>query len=233
MGSGPNANFYGADVYSAQPFSNDLSVYRRKGLSLEYLETLTVGIAAPQGTVNPKRLVVPYQRRKVQRADLSAHENGPKGPVATLGDIGEIPVNVDVTPARKLVAVSNERGLQRQGKRQRLPQRPVEPSRNLTYGNDLLLGQGVAIDPQGNCFWSFDDLSKPSAPGSIVEFSGCSGTRTLVKSGITSAGGMTFDRNGNLYYIDEASGIYKCREDGKLQLFATAFRLAGQSELRC
>jgi hypothetical protein len=47
----PEAQFYGADVYSAQPFSNDLSVYRRKGLSLKYLETLTKGVSAPQGTV--------------------------------------------------------------------------------------------------------------------------------------------------------------------------------------
>ena len=46
--------------------------------------------------------------------------------------------------------------------------------------------------------------------GSIVEFAGCNGTGSLLKSGILKAGGLAFDQSGNLYYVDQLTGIYKC-----------------------
>lgn len=225
---GPAAQHYEDDVlYSSQPNANNAAVYQRKGSSLTPLETLSAGIVSPQGTVvTPSGFWYLTNAGKSNVLIYRTTKNGPKGPVATLRDIGEFPVNVAVTPARDLVAVSNGTSLiGGKGSVSVYLNRRSSSSRNLTYGNDLLLGQGVAIDAQGNCFWSFDDLTEPSAPGSIVEFSGCTGTAALVKSGITSAGGMTFDRNGNLYYIDEATGIYKCAKTAYCKLFATGFGL--------
>ena len=35
--------------------------------------------------------------------------------------------------------------------------RQTAPSGNLTYGSDPIRGAGIAIDPNGNCYWSFND----------------------------------------------------------------------------
>lgn len=224
---GPDAQHYGDDVYSSQPYANDATVYKRKGSSLMPLETLSSGIAAPQGTVTtPSGMWYLANAGNSNVLIYRTTKKGPKGPVATLDDSGEIPVNVDVTPDRNLVAVSNGTSASSgTGSLSVYTNRGSQPFRTLTYGKDLLQGQGVAIDAQGNCFWSFNDLSEPSAPGSIVEFAGCSGTGTPVMSGITSAGGMTFDRNGNLYYVDEAAGIYKCKMTAQCAAFATGLGL--------
>src|SRR5581483_2044758 len=48
---------------------------------------------------------------------------------------------------------------------------------------------------------------------------------TLVASGITHAGGLAFDPAGDLYYVDEGSGIYRCRQTSRCKLFATGFGL--------
>ena len=153
---------------------------------------------------------------------------GPNGPIGTpLDDSGEVPVNVSVTPNRRLVAVSNATSAgSGTGSVSVYLNRATQPSRTLTYGSDLLVGEGIAIDPQGNCYWSFDDASKPTEVGSIVEFTQCSGSGTLVISGISSAGGVVFDQSGNLYYIDQASGVYKCEGISRCALFATGFGLA-------
>jgi DNA-binding beta-propeller fold protein YncE len=223
----PDANFYGNDVYSAQPFGNDLSVYRRKGLSLKLLETLTNGLSGPQGIVTtPSGWLYVANGGDANVLIYRSTRKGPKGPVATLDDSGEVPIDVSITPDRKLVAVSNAASAgSGTGSVSVYVNGASQPSRVLTYGSDRLAGHGVAIDPRGNCFWSFDDVSNPLALGSIVEFARCSGTGTLVRSGITLAGGMVFDQSGNLYYIDEALGIYKCRQTSHCTLFPTSLGL--------
>ncbi len=226
--SSPDAQHYGNDyLYSAQFYGNDATVYKRKGSSLTPVETLSYGIAGPQGTVTtPSGWWYLTNAGNANVLIYRTAKKGPRGPIGKLDDRGEIPVNVDVTPDRRLVAVSNGTSAgSGTGSLSIYLNRQSHPSRVLTYGSDLLQGEGVAIDPDGDCFWSFDDESAPSARGSIVEFPGCRGTATLVVSGITSAGGMTFDRAGNLYYIDEATGIYKCQGIAQCTIFATGFGL--------
>jgi hypothetical protein len=222
----PDAQHYGNDyVYTAQPYDFDATVYRRKGLSLTILTTLYLGTAAPLGTIATATgwwylAGAGHSSVLVYRAT----RQGPTGPVATLDDSGQLPDNVSVTADRRLVAVSNSTSASSgSGSVSVYLNRKSEPSRVLTYGSDVLQGEGIAIDPQGDCFWSFNDVSHPSALGSIVEFSGCSGTGKLVISGITRPGGMVFDASGDLYYVDEASGIYKCAQTSACTLFATGF----------
>ncbi|MBV8531394.1 MAG: hypothetical protein JO104_08760 [Candidatus Eremiobacteraeota bacterium] len=225
----PDAQFYGNDyVYSAQLYGNDATAYRRKGLSLTRVETLYGGITAPQGTVTtPSGWWYLANGGAANVLIYRSTRKGPTGPVGTLDDSGELPVNVSVTPDRELVAVSNATSAgSGTGSVSVYLNRGSHPSAVLTYGSDLLQGEGVAIDSQGNCFWSFDDVSNPSALASIVEFNQCSGTGTLVKSGINRAGGMAFDQSGNLYYIDEAAGIYKCRRTLHCKLLVGGFGLA-------
>jgi hypothetical protein len=210
----PGAQFYGNDVvYTSQPSANDAAVYGRNGLYLTLLETLTSGLVGPEGTVATASRW--WYLTNSGDSDVLVYRStreGPTGPLQTLTDSGELPDNVSVTADRSLVAVSNATGTSSgAGSVSVYLNRSTHPSRVLTYGSDLVEGQGIAIDPQGNCYWSFDDLSNPSALGSIVEFAGCNGSGTLVKSGLTHAGGMVFDASGNLYYIDEASGISRLR----------------------
>lgn len=210
----PATHFYGNDfMYSSQPANNEVVVYKRKnkGYTLTPYETLTSGFSKPMGMVT-----TPDGRWYVANSGASdvlvyrSTRSGPKGPKATLRDDGEVPVNVDAASNHRLVAVSN--GATTGGGAGSvsiyLNQQGV-PSRKLTYGSDPLQGQGIAIDARGNCYWSFNDPYKLS--GEIVEFAGCNGTGTLYKAGILRAGGLAFDHSGNLYYVDQLLGIFKCQ----------------------
>ncbi|MBV8067768.1 MAG: hypothetical protein JO113_07305 [Candidatus Eremiobacteraeota bacterium] len=222
------AQFYGNDyVYSAQLYGNDATVYARKGLSLTPLETLYPGIAAPQGTiVTPNGWWYLANGGDANVLIYRSTRKGPNGPVGSLDDSGEVPDNVSVTGDRNLVAVSNAVSAgSGTGSVSVYVNRESRPSRILSYGSDQLAGQGVAIDPQGNCYWSFNDVSSPSKVGSIVGFANCSGAGSPVVSGIVSAGGMAFDHSGNLYYVDEAAGIYKCQKTSSCKLLASGFGL--------
>ncbi len=224
----PDAQHYGNDfMYSSQPYGNDATVYRRQGLTLTHLETLSVGISAPQGTITTSSGWWYLANAGASNVLIyRSTKKGPSGPVGLLGDGGEVPDNVSVTPDRELVAVSNLASAgSGTGSVSVYLNQASKRSRVLTYGTDVLAGEGVAIDPHGNCFWSFNDVSKPSALGSIVEFDRCSGTGTVVRSGIARAGGMVFDATGNLYYIDEASGIYKCAQISNCKLLSGGFGL--------
>jgi DNA-binding beta-propeller fold protein YncE len=217
----PAAHLYGNDLmYSSEPSGNEVVVYKRKkNGSLAPYETLNSGFSTPLGMV-----ATPDGRWYVANSGASnvlvyrTTPKGTKGPEATLRDDGEVPVNVDATANRQLVAVSNgstTRGgagsvsvyLNRQNK----------PSHILTYESDPIQGEGIAIDSTGNCYWSFNDPKKLS--GSIVEFAGCNGSGTLFKSGILFAGGLAFDRSGNLYYVDQLLGIFKCSGPSACSVF--------------
>ncbi len=210
----PATHFYGNDfMYSSQPSSNEVVVYKRKKKSytLTPYETLTSGFSKPMGMVT-----TPDGRWYVANSGASdvlvyrTTHSGPKGPKATLRDDGEVPVNVDAIPNQRLVAVSN--GATTGGGAGSVSvylNRQDDPSRKLTYGSDPVQGEGIAIDARGNCYWSFNDPNQLT--GEIVEFAGCNGTGTLFKSGILKAGGLAFDHSGNLYYVDQLLGIFKCQ----------------------
>lgn len=209
----PAVHGYGNDsVLASQPSANEIAVYRRekKALTLKFEGTLTSGLSAPMGMVTTPDLHV-YVANSGDSNVLvyRMSRKGPKGPIATLGDGGEVPVNVDATPDRQLVAVSNLSTTSGgSGSVSVYLNRQSEPSRTLTYGSDRVKGEGIAIDSSGNCWWSFNDPKKLT--GSIIEFAGCSGAGSLFKSGILDVGGMAFDQSGNLYYVDQLFGIYKC-----------------------
>lgn len=221
----PDGQLYGNDhkfVYTGQLYGNDLAVYKEqvqgREVSLKFVETLTQGVSAPQGM----RTTLDGWWYVANGGDANiliyrSTNKGPKGPVATLDDPGQFPNNVDLTRSRQLVAVSNQGTVSTAGSVSVYVKRQVEPSRTLTYGKDVVSGIGIALDKHGDCYWSFNDSVTLS--GSIVEFAGCSGKGKLVVSGIAKAGGLTFDQHDDLYYVDQASGVYKCRHDKDCRLF--------------
>jgi hypothetical protein len=205
-------HFYSEWMYASQPSENTVAVYKRKrnGYGLTLYETLTSGFSAPMGMV-----ATPDGRWYIANSGDSnilvyrSTHKGPKGPKATLSDPGEVPVNVDATPNQRLVAVSNGSTTRSgAGSVSVYLNRRDEPSRVLSYGSDPVQGAGIAIDPSGNCYWSFNDPDKLT--GSIVRFTNCNGRGTLFRSGILRAGGLAFDKSGNLYYVDQLLGIFKC-----------------------
>ena len=217
----PAAHSYGNDwMYSSQPANNEVVVYKRKrNGTLSSYETLTSGFSIPMGMVT-----TPDGRWYIANSGASnilvyrTTHKGPKGPEATLRDDGEVPVNVDATPNQRVVAVSNGSTTGRgAGSLAVYLNHGQKPSRILTYGSDPIRGEGIAIDSNGNCYWSFNDPKRLT--GSIVEFAGCDGSGTLFKSGILSAGGLAFDRSGNLYYVDQLLGIFKCKGPFSCSLF--------------
>ncbi len=218
----PEAHFYGNDaMYSTRPADNEAVVYTRNqsGFALTRYETLTCGFSAPMGTVTTAdgrwyiansgdSNVLVYRTTR----------NGPEGPQATLSDDKEVPVNVAAAPSRQIVAVSNGSTVANgAGSLSVYLNGRNEPSRTLTYGSDPIQGEGIAIDSNGNCYWSFNDPK--TLTGSIVRFAGCNGGGTLFKSRILTAGGLAFDPSGNLYYVDQLAGIYKCSGPSSCTIF--------------
>jgi hypothetical protein len=221
----PHAHLYGNDwMYSTEPAGSKVVVYARqlKGFKLAYFRTLKSGIVAPMGTVTtPDGLWYVANSGKSNILVYQTTPSGPRGPVATLLDGEEVPVNVAATLNRKLVVVSNVSTTGSGGGSMSVySNQRRKPLHVLSYGADALQGEGVAIS-KGNCYWSFND-PKNSA-GSIVEFAGCKGNGTLVQSGILKAGGIAFDQKGNLYYVDQSTGIYKCNGTSQCVLFAVGF----------
>lgn len=223
VASGANALPSRRFIYTAQLYGDDAKVYQRQELGLTYFETLTLGLSKPQGTV-----ATPDGRWYVANA---GHQNvlvfrstnhGPQGPIASLDDFGEFPGNVGVTPDRRLVAVSNIATTNHgSGSVSVYLNREAEPSRYLTFGVDRLQGAGVAIDHQRNCYWSFNNPNKNN--GSIVAFAGCAGSGNIVVQHIGYAGGLAFDQSGDLFYVDQTTGIFKCVRTSQCKLFATGF----------
>lgn len=211
--AGPAAHLYGNDfMYSSLPSGDQIDVYKRKdgNLTLKSYETLTYGLATPMGMV-----ATPAGKLYVANSSGSnvlvyrTRRTGPQGPEATLHDGGQVPVNVGVTPNGSVVAVSNgATTADGPGSVSVYLHRQDEPSRSLSYGSDPIQGEGIAIDAAGNCYWSFNDPT--TLTGSIVEFARCRGKGTPVVSGMLKAGGLAFDSNDNLYYVDQLAGIYKC-----------------------
>jgi DNA-binding beta-propeller fold protein YncE len=210
-------------TFTAQLYGNDVKVYSGSGSGFMLECTLTQGLMEPDGIVaTPNGWVYVANEGASNVLVYRAKHGMPKGPVSALSDYGQLPVDVDSNPSRRLVAVSNKGSASgATGSVSVYLDRQAVPSRMLTYGNDMLEGQGVAISHSGDCYWSFYDSTTNS--GSIVEFSGCNGSGAVIVSSITAPGGMTFDRGGNLYYVDSSVGIYKCKKTSSCALFATGF----------
>jgi hypothetical protein len=222
----------GGVVYTTQMYGNDVSVYQRQGqsgLDLNFLQNVP-GLSEPQGAMTTQNgwlyvanegdnNVLIYRSKKTKL----------KGPTSSLTDYNELPVNIALAPNRNLVAVSNKSTTSgATGSVSVYLNRQVTPNRVLTYGAASVEGMGVAVDHQGNCYWSFNAASG----GSIVEFTGCNEPGTLLVSGLQLAGGLAFDQSGNFYYIDtEAKTIYRCQKTSKCTPYVVGGPSGSQSDI--
>lgn len=209
----------GGIIYTAQLYGNDIQIYQPKGSQLQLTGSYNSGVSAPQGSVTTPsgwlyvansgdQDVLVYRTKKVKSGG---------NPTTVLEDYGQIPVNVDVIPSRNLVAVSNSGTASVSGSISVYVGRNVVPSRTLTFsiGSDIIDGYGIALDQTGNCYWGTYDLT--AGQGNIVEFTGCSGSGSIVVPNVGEAGGLAFDQSGDLFYINRSGSmpaIYACHKLG-------------------
>lgn len=217
----------GGVIYTTQMYGHDLNVYKpvegSQGISLKYIKTVSgMGLSSPSGSVSTTNGYSYIANGTA--ADVlvfKTKHDSPVGPKQTLEDYSQYPVNVGVTPDRNLVAVSNQGNLASiSGNVSVYLKRSDTPAYVLTYtglGSDVLEGEGVAIDHQGNCYWGFNDLSNTSIRGAVVEFAGCSGGGSLLFDEVPNIGGLAFDQSGDLFYVDQSSGVHLCTFKGKSQ----------------
>jgi hypothetical protein len=220
----PDKYIFGKWMYTAQYYGEDLTIYKRQGLSLAFYKTLhDPNIASPLGTMatpNGWWYVANAGHSNVLVYRSTGH--GPVGSGTTLHDDGQVPANVAVNPSRRLVAVSNFSTVSGgAGSVSVYLDRQGGPSRTLTFGSDPLQGTGIAIDRDENCYWAFNDPKTGS--GSIVEFAGCNGTGTVVAQGIENVQGLALDQHRDLYYVDETTGtnngVWKCTGPSHCKMF--------------
>src|SRR5580704_10293910 len=204
-------------MYTAQLYGNDAEIYLRKGPKLTPHGKIK-GLSSPSGMfTTPNGYWYIANGGGANAVIYKSTNKGPAGPVGHLDDSGWFPNNVAATSSRRLVALSNQSTTSGgAGSVSIYLNRQTEPSRILTYGNGPIQGEGIAISHRGDCYWSFN--GPESGTGSIVEFSGCSGSGSVILSGIPKAGGVVFDQSDDLYYVNEAdsgktdAGIYACKK---------------------
>ena len=222
--------FIGGVMYTAQYYGNDVKIYSVHQTDLKYVEQLTSGLVHPQGMATTPNLVSQGLSAALR---VRVHPNwssnggwyiantgasnipifistpsGPQGPIATLQDPGQYPIDVAASVTHQFVVVSNAFSTSLgSGSLSIFPASASLPNSYLSV-SDYVQGSGVAVDSKGNCYWSYDDLQNFSA--SIVEFPSCEGSAQTIVSGLGAAGGLAFDRSDNLYYVDQLAGVYKC-----------------------
>jgi hypothetical protein len=67
------------------------------------------------------------------------------------------------------------------------------------------LGMAIALDGNRNCYWSFES----SSGYGLDEFAHCKGQPIKVATGVRILG-MTFDKQGNLYYTSDGKAVCRC-----------------------
>ncbi len=217
-GGGDGSKGGGSVIYTANLYGHDLNVYStgsRNGLNFECFENQ--GVVDPQGTVTTVNGWWYVTNGAGMNVLVYRTKHGlPQGPLSSLSDYNEIPVNVDVNPSRNLVAVSNYTPTSSgNGSMSVYLHRQSVPTRTLTYGAGY--GSGVAIDHSGNCYWALDSGPSYTGTGKIVEFAKCSGSGTVLISESFPIGGLAFDQSDDLYFVDsnsgsEGGGIYACQK---------------------
>jgi len=177
-------------------------------ITLTFLESITSGISAPQGTVATIGGQW-YVTNSGTSTVLVFQYTGSSFPlIKTLEDSGQVPGDVDTNEKQSLVAVSNIGGSTSNPATISLYAHGSTKPTGTLHASDAVTGVGVALDAKGNCFWSYETASAAK----MVEFVKCAGSPTAVTVPLTSPGGIAFDGFNNLYYSDPAAGrVYRCK----------------------
>ena len=198
----PAAKAGGTVVYSCQAVESICDVFTLNGQIIGSLSS-TNGLNGPQGTrADPSGNW--YIANAMDHNILEFSAKG-KALLGTLKDKGALPV--DVAVGGNVVGVANQSGPgQTSASVSVYVNGATKPTRHLT-DPAAAQGVGIAFDSHGNCFWSY---ALSNAQGRIDEFQGCAGAPQTLDITTGLAGGLAFDGQDNLYYIDATFGVYSC-----------------------
>ena len=155
--------------------------------------------------------------------------SGPTGPYLTLNDPNEIPDDVTVNTAHKMVVVGHL--YTESGNRMSMSvflNGAKTPTKKLYFsapGGKGGYGIGVATDSSGNCYFSVDDAGLLKFD--VVKFTACGGSGKIVYTSAadTSAGGLALDGSNNLYFVDTTDEyIYRCKGTSSCKVLAKGFQ---------
>lgn len=185
----------GTFVYTCQTFNSDCLVFVSNKLSVETKKNLK----GPSG-------VVAGSDGHLYIANKSDHNilvfaAGGKKLLAKLSDGGGSPT--DVAVYKDSVVASSGTVLTYFSKGAKSPTRTLKDSA-------VKAGFGVAFDPSGNCYWSYENTSSKYA---VDEFSGCKGSPKNLNISTGSPHGIAFDGSANLYFTSPSgsgSAVFKC-----------------------
>jgi hypothetical protein len=214
--SWPVSHDSGGAVYVCQNQKNQCGVYSPQAKLLRMI----TGLKDPQGqAVDPSGN---WYIANTEASNVPVYAQKGATLVETLSDAGENPVDVAVESGE--VAVANVYSTGRSSGPGRVSVYVggvTAPSYNLADSN-AYQGVGVAYDGAGNCYWSYDSTK---GAGEIDQFTGCASGAQPVNLGISAsvAGGIKFDLQGNLWYVDQAVGLYKCQGTTSCSLVAKGF----------
>jgi hypothetical protein len=217
-------------LYDAHYYHNDAGIYQKNGTSLEFVGSLG-GLINPQGvaTTRTNYLTLSSQSGLLLIANTGASNvpiyvstpKGPIGPLETLDDSGQWPVDVDASRRAGIIAVSNYTTTEGSaGSVSIYADGATSPTSMLRIRGNVQ-GVGIVIDRHGNCLWSYNDYS--SGHARIAKFTNCAGHGKVIASGFGYAGGLTVDRYDNLYYIDQQIGVFKCEGETNCKLLNDGF----------
>ncbi len=219
----------GSWLYTCAASTGNCETYTVSGTALTFKSTLTPPGRPLGGFATTAGRWYEALVSADEAVTYSSTANGPVGPKGTLADTGAMPIDVTVNTAHKLVAVSNEFGANNGPANVKVFLNGAKtPSRTLHYvpSGGQGAGFGVATDSQGNCYWMVDDLKNFNAD--VVEFLNCAGNaKVLVTTPKDdAAGGLAVDGSDNLYYVDQANGVFKCTGTKNCKQLATGFNTA-------
>ena len=220
-------------LYDAHYYHNDAGIYQKDGTSLTFVGALP-GLLNPQGigTVRGNYLTLSASSGLLLIANTGASNipiyestaKGPIGPIETLEDPGQFPGDVDASKRAGIIAVSNisTTAASWAGSVSVYANGSQYPTATLTVPG-LVEGVGIVIDSHGNCLWSYNDYTGGIAK--IAKFTNCAGKGKVVAGGFGYAGGLTVDREDNLYYIDQQTGVFKCQGEMNCSVLASGFEV--------
>jgi hypothetical protein len=206
-----------AYIYTCDYYGSDCKVWNSKTYAL--VSTVTNGLSNPQGTSvnwNPARRT--WYIANTGLSNVLALSPGGSSVVNTINDSGQYPV--DVTAAFKGTNVYISNIYTTSFTAGSLSVCSGSGSCSQLTDPNAFEGIGVAVDSNGNCFWSYNDNS---GIGQIDEFAGCKGSPTNLGLSLGFAGGVAVDQAGDLWYSDQLAGVYKCTGTTGCALFASGF----------
>jgi hypothetical protein len=219
---------YTCTFYNAPPYqqADGCEVWSGSGYGMQHglAKTMYPHTANPQGdaiTADGTLLIADTSNSAI---DSMRHANhgAPKDLSVCVSEPGEWPAFVDATKGAALIAISNIHTTTTGNGSLAVAKGCGSTAIVLkNFDAHAVQGIGVAINRDGDCFWTYNDYTVGGA-GYVARYAKCKGTgKRLPQYGLYGnthmgfAGGIAFDKQNNMYLNDQTHGIWECPVSSK------------------